>query len=424
MAVSKRLRYEVLRRDNHTCRYCGATAPGAKLTIDHVAPEALGGANTPDNLITACEPCNSGKSSSTPDATLVADVAEGALQWAAAMQQAAQDLRAQTGPKLAYQATFQDAWNGWNWEHNGKTKTFDLPPGWKSSLDNFREAGLPQEVWPDIIEKAMTNKMVRADNLFRYCCGIAWRMVGELQGRARATLGAAPAGAAPVDSVVQAAVDVWVAEQSGDVGNPEQAQFRASVAGLREQEDAHRLLHAAQYAAWFGGNDAAAALSDIDRAEAFQQWSLAWYARTGEFPDEKRANRVTAQINTLLNANVHAINVARAAAYAGSRRIAYLHFGLSENERELVDGLGYVAKSLEVWMEAFYSASGDWPTDTERAAFLNCLQRIGADGEIWIADIYPAAAAAGAYQDPDISTCLTRHLSVFEVAARPLQPAA
>ena len=38
MAVSKRTRYEVLRRDNHACRYCGASAPDAKLTVDHVLP--------------------------------------------------------------------------------------------------------------------------------------------------------------------------------------------------------------------------------------------------------------------------------------------------------------------------------------------------------------------------------------------------
>lgn len=29
MAVSKRLRHEVMRRDNHTCRYCGGGAPTA-----------------------------------------------------------------------------------------------------------------------------------------------------------------------------------------------------------------------------------------------------------------------------------------------------------------------------------------------------------------------------------------------------------
>lgn len=41
MSVSKRLRFEVLRRDNHTCRYCGSSAPEVKLTIDHVVPVAL-----------------------------------------------------------------------------------------------------------------------------------------------------------------------------------------------------------------------------------------------------------------------------------------------------------------------------------------------------------------------------------------------
>lgn len=63
MAVSKRLRYEVLRRDSHTCRYCGASAPDVLLRVDHVTPVALGGTDTPENLVTACDPCNSGKSS-------------------------------------------------------------------------------------------------------------------------------------------------------------------------------------------------------------------------------------------------------------------------------------------------------------------------------------------------------------------------
>lgn len=63
MAVSKRLRYEILRRDNHTCRYCGASAPDVPLRVDHVTPVALGGSDKPENLVTSCEPCNSGKSS-------------------------------------------------------------------------------------------------------------------------------------------------------------------------------------------------------------------------------------------------------------------------------------------------------------------------------------------------------------------------
>lgn len=63
MAVSKRLRYEILRRDRFTCRYCGASAPDAPMRVDHVTPVALGGTDHPSNLVAACEPCNSGKTS-------------------------------------------------------------------------------------------------------------------------------------------------------------------------------------------------------------------------------------------------------------------------------------------------------------------------------------------------------------------------
>ena len=61
MTVSKALRFEVLRRDQFTCRYCGRTASEAKLHVDHVHPQTLGGKDTLDNLVTACEDCNIGK---------------------------------------------------------------------------------------------------------------------------------------------------------------------------------------------------------------------------------------------------------------------------------------------------------------------------------------------------------------------------
>jgi 5-methylcytosine-specific restriction endonuclease McrA len=51
MAISKRVRYEVLRRDGHRCRYCGAAAPEVALTVEHVVPQALGGRNDPHRLL-------------------------------------------------------------------------------------------------------------------------------------------------------------------------------------------------------------------------------------------------------------------------------------------------------------------------------------------------------------------------------------
>jgi hypothetical protein len=90
MAVSKRLRYEILRRDNHACRYCGATAPGVKLHVDHVIPQALGGKDEPTNLVTACAPCNAGKTSSMPKAMPVGDVDQETFRQAAAMKREAE----------------------------------------------------------------------------------------------------------------------------------------------------------------------------------------------------------------------------------------------------------------------------------------------------------------------------------------------
>lgn len=59
--LSQRLRFEVLRRDSFTCRYCGRSAPEVALHIDHVVPVAAGGDNVPENLVTACQGCNLGK---------------------------------------------------------------------------------------------------------------------------------------------------------------------------------------------------------------------------------------------------------------------------------------------------------------------------------------------------------------------------
>ena len=59
--LSNKTRYQVLHRDNFTCQYCGNRAPSVQLHIDHIVPVSLGGGNDLWNLITACEPCNSGK---------------------------------------------------------------------------------------------------------------------------------------------------------------------------------------------------------------------------------------------------------------------------------------------------------------------------------------------------------------------------
>ena len=60
-AISKKLRFEVFKRDSFTCQYCGAKAPDVILHVDHIKPVAGGGGNEIMNLVTACVSCNQGK---------------------------------------------------------------------------------------------------------------------------------------------------------------------------------------------------------------------------------------------------------------------------------------------------------------------------------------------------------------------------
>lgn len=85
--LSKRVRFEVFKRDSFTCQYCGRQPPEVVLHVDHIQPVASGGGNDRDNLITSCRDCNLGKSdgllcavSPRPDANMM--LAEAAQEMA------------------------------------------------------------------------------------------------------------------------------------------------------------------------------------------------------------------------------------------------------------------------------------------------------------------------------------------------------
>lgn len=87
-AISPRLRFSVLERDGFKCCYCGATPDRAELRVDHIYPVAKGGTDHLDNLITACDPCNAGKS----DRIMVPELVQ-------AMQAKARERNGVVGPK-------------------------------------------------------------------------------------------------------------------------------------------------------------------------------------------------------------------------------------------------------------------------------------------------------------------------------------
>ncbi|MEU6017001.1 HNH endonuclease signature motif containing protein [Streptomyces sp. NPDC047515] len=62
--ISDALRNFIYERDGYQCTRCGDTDD---LTLDHIHPWVLGGANSADNLQTLCRPCNSSKNAKVED---------------------------------------------------------------------------------------------------------------------------------------------------------------------------------------------------------------------------------------------------------------------------------------------------------------------------------------------------------------------
>lgn len=205
MAITKRLRYEVLRRDNYSCRYCGRSAPEVKLTVDHVVPVALGGSDEPSNLVAACADCNAGKSSVPADAPLIADVASDSIRWALAIQEAAARLEAE---RREIHVWFRQVWftaaDGHLIARNREgglitsmgssdmfinnldypeMHTLEAPRRSANHIDsvmNFMAAGLDRSTIERLARTAMQSN-VRRDDKWRYFCGCCWKQIGRIQ---------------------------------------------------------------------------------------------------------------------------------------------------------------------------------------------------------------------------------------------------
>lgn len=183
-ALSRRLRFEILRRDNNTCRYCHAT--DTPLTIDHVVPVALGGTDDPSNLVAACRDCNAGKTSSAPDAALVEQASADALRWSAAMQVAAGKMRDDFQAEWDYAEALDAEWS--NWSYGYSNHPIPRPSDWRNSANAWRVAGLPVDLMVDAARRALSSKKVDPSSTWKYFCGIAWKRITEIQEAAKASL--------------------------------------------------------------------------------------------------------------------------------------------------------------------------------------------------------------------------------------------
>jgi hypothetical protein len=169
--ISKKTRFEVFKRDGFACQYCGAHPPGVILHVDHINPVALGGKNHMDNYVTACQPCNSGKSatslSQVPQSLKdkAAEVAERELQ-IKGYQRVMDGKRARIDVEAeSVRAVYEQYRPGFTLNESGMVSV-------RKFID---EIGV--HAVRDAMERAYTRRSIQPGTEFKYFCGICWNII-------------------------------------------------------------------------------------------------------------------------------------------------------------------------------------------------------------------------------------------------------
>ncbi len=170
-SISKRARFEVFKRDFFSCQYCGAHPPAVKLEIDHITAVANGGLNDTDNLVTACEGCNRGKSSVPLEA-----IPQSLRDKARETLEREEQLR---GYHAIFEAKYQrleaDTWRVVD-AFIGFFNQDSIRKDWFSSTRRFvDELGVHECL--GAMNAALARRPDSKDWAFRYFCGTCWRKI-------------------------------------------------------------------------------------------------------------------------------------------------------------------------------------------------------------------------------------------------------
>jgi len=170
--ISKRMRFEIFKRDSFTCQYCGAMPPKVPLEVDHIQPISKGGTNDKMNLVTACFDCNRGKSnvnlSSVPESlSCVVERKNLAHQQYKQYQKIVAQERALIEADInAVEAVYSASFNG-----------YEFKDSFRNSVKKFISV-----LGVVAVEEAMSQSCSRIHHeqqVLKYFCAICWRLIKE-----------------------------------------------------------------------------------------------------------------------------------------------------------------------------------------------------------------------------------------------------
>lgn len=179
VALSKKKRFDVFKRDSFTCQYCGATPPTVVLEVDHITPVLHGGKNAIDNLITACFSCNRGKA-----AVLLSDIPQ-------SLKDRAEETKEREAQIIGYNAILTDRATRINndaWDVasavEGQIWICEANPAELLSIKTFL-GRLPKQEVMDAAEIAFCKSLYSSKKRFSYFCGICWSKIREYENGSR-----------------------------------------------------------------------------------------------------------------------------------------------------------------------------------------------------------------------------------------------
>lgn len=173
-SISKKLRFDVFKRDGFCCAYCGKKPPQTTLEVDHIDPVANGVGNAIDNLVTSCFECNRGKGKG-----LLSSVPESLKEKAKRIKEC--ELQLSEYRKIIDAQESRIASDAWHVVHElFNSDRNSIRTDWFKSIRQFNDIlGRDEVVLSAQLAYYKVGRKVTEENYFKYFCGICWNKVKE-----------------------------------------------------------------------------------------------------------------------------------------------------------------------------------------------------------------------------------------------------
>ena len=172
VSLTKKVRFEVFKRDGFRCVYCGGMPPNVLLEADHVVPVSKGGTNHIDNLVCSCYDCNRGKSNN--ELTNLPDSIQTKAEMLKLKTKQYKELKKlQNDIETLIDAQVSEIHD----VYRNAFKKYRLSDKFLLSVRHF-----VNKLGSDVVKEAMQTACWRhnSDNSIKYFCGICWNIIREI----------------------------------------------------------------------------------------------------------------------------------------------------------------------------------------------------------------------------------------------------